>query len=307
VARRKVSAITPKKLSKGSVRRKGVTKQIKEYYFLHPKASTKKCCSDLDLFYEKYKRMIWKIKSETKGLLEGKVQVRVHKPLSHRVEWKTEKLPREIVETIRYEALKRQPRKDQPKPMGEWYVVPNRNRLMIYRSAELTVKVYPKSGTVRVLPAKPIEWGEIKICLEEALFKAGLDLRVCEGVSEGLEPASGRHRIFYIGPITPFKEDFYKKSHGLTLLADGSHPEHLEAIENCPVWVKPLVHIVSKGQEHLESVVDRFEKSMDKHLELIDVFRKESEERTRAFKRTKRKPKPKRLSRWQMFKKAFSA
>ena len=254
------------------VRREGVTNQIKLFFWKYPNASAKKCCAMLGLPYDRYKRLCWRIKSETKKLLKGKVQGRVLVPLSHRVEWQIrERLPPDVVETLRFEALKRQPRRDQAKPRDEWYVVPNRNRMMVYKNDDLTIRIFPKSGNVRILPAKPIDWDVVKIHLENAFFKAGLDLKVCEEISEGLEPTS-RHRIFYVGPVTPFEIDFYKKPLGITIKADGSHPEHIEATEEWPTWIKPFLLGLNENTQALRG----FSESVKQVERQVDILTKGS-------------------------------
>ena len=56
-----------------------------------------------------------------------------------------------------------------------------------------------------------------------------------------VQSPSGQHRTFPIGPVTPFKVDYYRGSHGLTLTADNSHPGYLEVLETAPIWMKPFM------------------------------------------------------------------
>lgn len=299
----------------------------------------------LGLDYKKYRRLCWNIKSQTKKLLNSGVQGRLLSPLKHREEMRV-KLPREVVDSVIFEASKRRPRKDDPKPFDEWYVTPNRNRMMLLRNDYVTIRIFPRSGTCRVLPSKPMPYEWVQIAVQNAFFKAGIDLDISEKVGKSIEP-SRKHRIFKVGPVTPFKIGHYRKSLGLTILADGTHPDFIETEEDFPSWIKPLLaaiagntkalDVLSKGQIQLteilpgklELIVSRFEKSMKKHLEIIDVFRRESEARSvqntealerisrvekvlvtlvealrkkkRKRRRRSRKPKPK--SRWQKLRK----
>jgi hypothetical protein len=281
--------VTDENLSKDSVRVKDVTNRVRSFFFRFPHSSAKECCRHLDIPYKKYRNLCWRIKSETKQLLEGKVEARVHVPLKHREELRVD-LPREVVDSVVFEAGRRRPGKADVKPFGEWYVAPNRNRMMLLRNDYLTIRVFPRSGTCRILLAKsmPYEW--IKTSVQDALFKAGVDLRVCEKLSETVEPKS-RSRIFKVGQVTPFKIDFYKEPLGVTIKADESHQDFIEVDEDWPTWIKPLLAAMAKHTEALEAlrmkfpqdlerITISFEKSMQEHLDIIKVFREESLKRS---------------------------
>jgi len=318
----------------------GVTERIKLFFFSYPHSSAKQCCEMLGLNYKKYGSFCRKVKSQTKKLLEGNVQGRLHVPLRHREELRLG-LVGDVVDSVEFEALKRRPGKSDPKPFDEWYVAPNRNRMMLLRNDYLTIRVFPRSGTCRILLAKPMPHDWVKVAVQNALFKAGVDLKDCEKISQTIE-ADTRHRIFKVGPVTPFKVDHYKPSLGLTVLADGSHPEHIETLEDWPPWVKAFITAVDALRTDLprdmNKVASSFAESMEQHLKiieeslkLIETFRKESDARSQAVveamnrvaeelsamskllvtllrrqrRRSKAKPKPKKKSRWQKFKERF--
>jgi len=291
-----------KNLSKDSVRLKGVTKQIRLFFFKFPHSNAKKCCHYLKIPYKKYCRLCWKIKSETKQLLEGKVEGRVLVPLTHRDEsWLLERLPRDVVEKIIFEAGKRRPGKLDPKPFDDWYVTPNRNRMMLLRNNLVTIRVWPKSGGFRVLAAKRVPYEWVKVAVQNALFKADVDLELCEKLSETIEPKS-RTRIFKVGPVTPFQINHYKDPLGIIIKADASHPEFIEVPEEWPSWIIPFltrmdrvssdVGEVRKGQtdlnevlpNRLEKIASSFEESMKEHLGIIEKFKHESEARSEVLK-----------------------
>jgi hypothetical protein len=87
----------------------------------------------------------------------------------------------------------------------------------------------------------------------------------------GLQVAQ-RHRTFRIGPVTPFKVNFYKDTLGLGILADGSHPEHLETHENWPPWIPPLFEFQRSQASALEKntkVLSEFTSQITRHLEVM--------------------------------------
>jgi len=51
---------------------------------------------------------------------------------------------------------------------------------MILRNDWIQIRVWPKSGTCRVLPRRKMGWESLKASVENALFEAGLD--VMEGI-----------------------------------------------------------------------------------------------------------------------------
>jgi len=81
--------------------------------------------------------------------LQGRRSLRqaniAHVEVVHLEEWRTpEPLSVGIVESVRFEALKRVPLRDQSKPFDECYVAPNRNRVMILRNDWIQIRVWPK-------------------------------------------------------------------------------------------------------------------------------------------------------------------
>ncbi len=131
----------------------------------------------------------------------------------HRVEYGTaERLPDEVLEFVWAEASKRQLGRGEAARFREWYVVANRNRMMKFTNEFIDVRVFPRSGTCRVLERQPLGWLRTRVYFEHALFEAGLDLRICERLSYTLQHSSGS-RIFPVGQkVPPFKIEYYKES-----------------------------------------------------------------------------------------------
>lgn len=259
---------------KVSVRREGITNQIKLYFWKFPQSSAKKCCENLGLDYNYYRDFCYRIKSETRSEKEGKVQARQLNPLTHRIEFiLPEHLRLDVWNSVNFEALRRQP-KGEPYPVDEWFIVPNRNKMRMLRNEFVSIRVYPRSNRLFVLPHKPMDWKDVRICFQNALFKTGLDLKECELLSEKLQP-SDKHRVFHIGQVSPFKIDFYKPSLGLTLKADGSHPEHLEAVETSPAWIPAMLESQRKLTESnvaVSNAVARNTEKMDRNTEILGKY-----------------------------------
>jgi len=182
-------------------------------------------------------------KCNLKRWMGTKVLGRLPKPLvsAHRVEWELEKpLDMITLSVLAAEAGKRRPRLSEPRPVGKWYVVPNRNNMREFHNEFVTVRVFPKSGTVRILAGQEMDFEILRRHVKIAFLKGGLDSDTAEVKSQQLVPTE-KHRTFRVGPVTPFKIDYYKDPLGLTIKADGSHPEHIETVEGWPSWVKPLI------------------------------------------------------------------
>lgn len=190
-------------------------------------------------------------KTRHKKWMKTKVKGRLPTSLvsSHRVEWTVEKpVGMPALLKLNREAEKCKPKKRDPKPVGVWYVIPNRNRMREYTDLDITVQVFPISGTVRILPGHEMAWPELKGYVERAFLMGGLDVEECERLSEQLIP-NRRHKTFEVGPVSPFKIDHYAKSLGITISADGSHPKHIETHEDWPSWIKPMLNAFAKQTE----------------------------------------------------------
>jgi len=231
-----------------------------------------------------------------------KIYGRLPKPLlaAHRVEWSLEKpLDMPTLLVIGAVAGKRKPRLDQARPVGEWYVVPNRNNMREFHNEFVTVRVFPKSGTVRVLAGQDMSFEVLRRHVTIAFLKAGLSLEQAELKSRLLVPAE-RHRTFRVGPVTPFKIDFYKDALGLTLKADGSHPEHIEAVEGWPSWIRPQLHAVHEQTDAIKELTEQIRL----HLEVMKGIGgavKDLKESTVLLRKTlakEEKPKPFDLKEW---------
>lgn len=248
-----------------------VTKQIRGYFCSHPHAVAKQCCRDLGLSHKKYAQMCYNIKSDVKKHLEGKKPNRLKcgrlSRFVHRVEWHlAEALPKHILNIIWGEASKRCLGRGDVPPLGKWYVVANRNRMMKFTNVIIDVRVFPKSGTCRVLQRQPSDWNLVRVNFEAALFEANLDWRDCEKLSCTLQYPT-RSRVFLVGEKVPsFKIDHYKKSLGLTVKADRSHPEHIEFDESYPAWVVQEIY----SRERLSAEITRFANELSRHADVLE-------------------------------------
>jgi hypothetical protein len=151
---------------------------------------------------------------------------------------------------------------------GAWYRSPNRNRQLQYSDKSISVRVYPKSGTCRILAREPLSFDDLRVHVED-VFANALPPHVYLDVSfekmiKGLQVVR-RHRTFRVGPLTPFKVGFYRDSLGLDILADASHPECLEVHENWPTWIRPVLEL----QRNNTTVVSQFSSQISSHLHVM--------------------------------------
>jgi len=187
-------------------------------------------------------------KSNLKRWMTTKVYGRLPKPLlaAHRVEWELENpLDMITLSILSVEAGKCRPKLSEPRPVDKWYVIPNRNNMREFHNEFVTVRVFPKSGTVRILAGQEMDFETLRRHVKIAFLKGGLDSGTAEVKSRLLVPAE-KHRTFKVGPVTPFKIDYYKDPLGLTIKADGSHPEHIETVEGWPSWIKPQLRAIAE-------------------------------------------------------------
>jgi len=296
-------------LTKDKLREERVTERIRKFLWQFPKSSPKEVCRILDLPYKKYRNMVSVEKSNLKRWMTTKILGRLPKPLlsAHRVEWSLEKpLDMVTLSVLAQEAGKRRPRLSDLRPVGEWYVVPNRNNMREFHNEFVTVRVFPKSGTIRILAALDMDFEVFRRHVKVAFLKGGLDELTAEAKSRLLIP-SEKHRTFRVGPVTPFKIDYYKEPLGLTIKADGSHPQHIETVEGWPSWVKPLLESQARQTQSQERQTEAITALTDQIRLHLDVMKgigeatqglKESVNLLRETLSKEEKPKPFDLVEW---------
>lgn len=290
------NAMTPRDLNKKQVR---ITERIDKFLWTFPNASPKEACRILEIPYKKYHNMFSVRKSLLKKWRATKVKGRLPKPLvsAHRVEWSIERgVPMDLLVRVREEAGERKPRLEDPRPVDEWYVIPNRNRQCEFHNGHVTIRVFPKSGTCRILPAHEMSYKELGDWVWEAFFKTGLTIKECDFLVKQLI-VHDRHKTFRVGPVTPFKIDHYRESLGITLLADGTHPEHIEVHEEWPSWIRPQLRAQAKQTEaitalteqiHLHlSVLKGIDESTKNQIKATENLTKATEKLTRILKHKK--------------------
>lgn len=221
-----------------------VSDMVRQYFYKYPNSKPKECCKALRLDYSRYGGRIRKIKHDLKRFRQSIVPVtdqygRPLKPLAgiHRQEYQFSKsVPVDFVASIVEKA-------QLCRVKARWYRSPNRNKQLEYFDDRVSIRVYPKSGTCRILPHRAMLFEELRVEVEDAFAKVLSSKQLLsdpfDRMIRGLQTVR-QHRTFYVGPVTPFRIGFYRNCHGLDILADRSHPEHLEVLEDWPAWIPAL-------------------------------------------------------------------
>jgi hypothetical protein len=121
-----------------------------------------------------------------------------------------------------------------------------------------------------------MSFDELRVIVEDGFAKvlSAKDLLsdTFDHMINGLQVAR-RHRTFCIGPVTPFRIGFYRESHGLDILADRSHPEHLEVHESWPTWLSAMLEHQRNQSLALGNntrVVGEFASQIQSHLHVME-------------------------------------
>lgn len=246
-----------------------VSSKIREYFTKYPKSTARECCRAIDLNYQKYGGRARKIKHDLAHWIQSVIPVteangQLLKSLTsvHKLELHfKEPVPVSYVAVLEEGAV-------AGRVDGAWYRSPNRNRQLQYFDEHISIRVYPKSGTCRILPRRRMTFDDVRVYVEDAFAKVlPTQAILSESFGEmmnGLQVAR-RHRTFHVGPLTPFNVKFYRHSLGLDILADGSHPEHLEVRENWPTWIPSLMEL----QHNNTMVVSQFSSEIRSHLHVM--------------------------------------
>lgn len=285
----------------------GITKEIRKILSKYPHASPmeiarflyekigKNLFPDERSFYLYYRGLIntekwaWNkwLKTEEKGRLLKSLKISTKARLldSHRIEWTFETpLSQVYIEKISMEASKIRPGSKDKKPIGSWYVIPNRNRMREFHNEHLTVRIFPISGTARILPAYVMPFEHLRIYLENALFLGGLSIEESEKLSWEIIPSS-RSKTFHVGRVDPFKIDYYEKSLGMVIKADGSHPRHIEVDEKFPAWTKILI----QSNIDLSNTQKELSENMRSHIEVLKSINESFQEFLKVLKKWRQK------------------
>jgi intein/homing endonuclease len=212
-----------------------VTEKIDKFLWKYPESTPKEVCRCLGLAYKKdishkigYGHMVSTRKNLLKKFVNSEIKGHLPKPLvsSHRVEWEIEKdIPLALVLKLKVVAERLKPRLEDPRPVGFWYVIPNRNKQLEYHDDFISVRVFQGTGTCRILPVGAVDFKDLSDYVWEAFLKGGLSTVECDSLLVHLE-VSTRHKTFKV-PITiqrTFNIDHYKDALGLEIGGDGSHP-----------------------------------------------------------------------------------
>jgi hypothetical protein len=252
---------------------------IKKYFLRFPNSTPKECCRILGINHKKYGNRAKTIKCRLKKWKESLVSVtkygQVLNPLksTHRSEYEIkDKIPACYISILEEKA-------NNSKIIGEWYRSPNRNKQLQYVDNHIFIRIYPKSGTCRILPRKIISFEEIRIKVDNAFAKIlpskFLLSNDFENMISGLQ-IKQRHRVFPVGPISPFKNEFYRRSLGINILADESHPNNLEVHEYWPTWIPRLF----ESHNNLEFLIENntrtlaeYAKQIRCHMEVMEGIR----------------------------------
>ena len=145
----------------------------------------------------------------------------------------------------------------------------SRNRMLVFRDKLGSVQWF-ETGTVNVLPKGSSRLADAKTLLCRAF--SWLDPIELSRICDGSYREENRHWNFDVGVDLPrFKLDFFKKTHGLTIGSDGSHPGKLEVEETVPLYLQETNNTLSLFAENIRS-----------HLELIKTWKMEAEDRAAA-------------------------
>ena len=253
-----------------------VSMRIKAYFRKYPNSTVVECCRILGLDYRRYGGRARKIKHDLKHWTQSIAPVtdqygRPLKPLVsvHRQEYRFEQpVPVGYVAILREKA-------QSCRVKEAWYRSSNRNRQLEYFDDYVSIRVYPKSGTCRILPRRSLAFDDLRVCVGDVFAKILPSQAILSDsfrcMMNSLQLAR-LHRAFYVGPIAPFRIACYRHSHGLDIRADASHPEHLEIHEDWPTWLSPLLESQRNQNQVITEntkIVGNFASEIQNHLHVM--------------------------------------
>lgn len=240
----------------------------------YPDEQAKVALEVLGLSYKKYGGTYRTEKCKFRNALQFG---RVHRALDHRLVM-IGKLDFEQVDKIRKLAERCRPFKGCHPP-GKWYVSPNRNSMMCFKDKNRgSLKIHLNGHLIVEARSKKVD--EVEDAAFEALYSGcsgPLGFEETNAIISMLN-AKSRHRAIYIGNNLPsFRTDFYKKSLGLSIAADQSHPMYLEIAEDWPTWaviqqklIEDHVRIDVDQRDQDRQIVHELAEQIANHLNVME-------------------------------------
>ena len=144
-----------------------------------------------------------------------------------------------------------------------WVRASNRNGMLVFEDSRGSVHWY-KGGLVRLYLR-----GAVKLARAKELFCRAFNWFTPEQWANYLDVPireESRHWIFEVGSTLPrFDIRKFKRSHGIRMFTDGSHPTAVEIEESHPIWIGEL-----------RETVELFGSQIKEHLKLIKEWQKEA-------------------------------
>jgi hypothetical protein len=163
-------------------------------------------------------------------------------------------------------------------PAWGWKVSENRNRCRRICRVGVTLFWY-QDGTVQLRFKGSRRESDLMGAFSQAFWHVLLGAGNCErGLADFLRALfkdryrQGRvERTFDVGgPLPRFKIEYYKKSRGLVIGTDGSHPGNLEIVEGTPSWTDKI----ENSAEKISKAADLFAENIKTHLEVPKAMTK---------------------------------
>jgi len=240
----------------------------------YPYKQAKVALEALGLSYKKYGGTYRTEKCKFRNALQFG---RVHRALDHRLVL-VGKLDFEQVDKIRKLAEHCRPAKGNH-PAGKWYMAPNRNSMMCFKDKNRgSLKIHLNGHLI--VEARSRNFNEVEDAAFEALYcgcSGPFGFEETNAIIRMLN-AKSRHRAIYIGKdLSSFRTDFYKKSLGLSIAADQSHPKYLEIAEDWPTWAfiqqkliedHVRIDVDQRGQDR--QIVHELAEQIASHLKVME-------------------------------------
>lgn len=176
-----------------------------------------------------------------------------------------------------------------PGRKGIWRVVENKGRTMMIFRYPFGVVHWYKNGKVLVYLQGEFSWAKVKEVFSRAFLGVLGKKELVEQLDAPVKEV-GKHWVFQVGQTLPrFEIRQFEKGHGLRIYTDGSHPTAVEVAETEPFWLN-----------RMDDIANSFQESMNEHLKIIEIFRKESESRSKQLlkllsKKTRKRARKKRV------------
>jgi hypothetical protein len=150
------------------------------------------------------------------------------------------------------------------KSFSRWYRTSNRNGECAYKNDLILAFLWPSTGLFHANFKGDFTEKEARKKAADSFEAGGISKDRADKLANSLE-LDREHRVYTVGPVTPFEITDFRNSLGLRIYADKSHPRAIEVDSFWPTWTRIIITTIEKFSEQ----IGMFSEQIGLHLKVM--------------------------------------